>query len=544
MSEGKSYRRYLPFALVSACYLTLIGISLGFILKTTGGVFVYGLDDAYIHLSIARSLRLHGEWGLDGTGFVSASSSLIWPPLVALASLLLGQDLWAPFLLNILCSLLALWVANEALPAESLSERGRVIALFVFMLLSPLPILTFTGMEHTLQIAATLLFAGYAARFVGAASREVRGRQFAILISIALLCTLIRYESLFLVAAVCLLLLLSKRWLAAIVLAIVAWIPAAGFGLYSRAHGWFFFPNSLMMKGAPPLTGVGADGANAWDYFLGGVKELIFTFLSQFVVTPSLLFIFVALCILSAFLARRGLSWRSPQQSLAIIFAVALIEHMLLGSVDGAVYRYEAYLVGIGWISLVELWTRARAFQARGASPVWFQSWRIALCLVLFFGPRVLVATVGTPLASRGIFEQQYQMAEFLRKYYPYSTVAANDIGLLNYAGNVKVFDLFGLADIEIATLKRKGEFSTEAIEEIASRRQVQLAVVYEDWFNGYGGLPKRWIKAGEWTVPFTFVCGGPTVAFYALEKTEADHLEQALRAFHFNLPSWVTVIY
>ncbi|MGO9387121.1 MAG: hypothetical protein ACLPWD_03630 [Methanobacterium sp.] len=41
-------------------------------LRLNNGHFAYGLDDAYIHMSIAENFALHGVWGVTLYGFTSS----------------------------------------------------------------------------------------------------------------------------------------------------------------------------------------------------------------------------------------------------------------------------------------------------------------------------------------------------------------------------------------------------------------------------------------------------------------------------------------
>ncbi|HEY5118629.1 MAG TPA: hypothetical protein VII90_04170, partial [Anaerolineales bacterium] len=53
------------------------------ILRETGGRFIYNLDDAYIHMAIAKHIVQNGVWGVTPYEFSSSSSSILWPVLLA-----------------------------------------------------------------------------------------------------------------------------------------------------------------------------------------------------------------------------------------------------------------------------------------------------------------------------------------------------------------------------------------------------------------------------------------------------------------------------
>jgi len=59
-----------------------------------------------------------------------------------------------------------------------------------------------------------------------------------------------RFEGLFLVATCTLLLLMRRSFLLAASILAAAALPVTVYGLLALAHGWFFLPNSVMLKGA------------------------------------------------------------------------------------------------------------------------------------------------------------------------------------------------------------------------------------------------------------------------------------------------------
>src|SRR3954471_23289583 len=70
-------------------------------LRQSGGHVVYGLDDAYIHMTVARTLAQHGVWGINPGEFAPASSSLLWVVILSAADRLAGVHEITSLLLNV-----------------------------------------------------------------------------------------------------------------------------------------------------------------------------------------------------------------------------------------------------------------------------------------------------------------------------------------------------------------------------------------------------------------------------------------------------------
>ena len=71
------------------------------IVHQTGGMFVYSLDDSYIHLAEAHTLAVYHLWGIGPFGFATASSSPIWTVLLATLERVAGLHIATPIVLNV-----------------------------------------------------------------------------------------------------------------------------------------------------------------------------------------------------------------------------------------------------------------------------------------------------------------------------------------------------------------------------------------------------------------------------------------------------------
>src|SRR5436190_22074226 len=74
--------------------VTALGIGLvGRDYATSGGrMLVYWIEDAYIHLAMARTLVESGVWGVTPHGFTNASYSPLWVLMLSAAMAIVGPD--------------------------------------------------------------------------------------------------------------------------------------------------------------------------------------------------------------------------------------------------------------------------------------------------------------------------------------------------------------------------------------------------------------------------------------------------------------------
>ncbi len=489
-------------------------------LARTGGHLVYALDDAYIHMAVARNLAEHGVWGVTRYAFTSSTSSLLWPLLLAAADRLVGVREVTPIVLAFVFAAAAVALADRLL--RGVPDRLRTIALVGVVLLTPLPTLVMAGMEHTLQVAAVLWLLDR----VRAVDEDAPGtsvRTLGLLALAAALATAVRYESLFLLAPAVVVLAAARRWRAAATAAVVGLMPPAIYGAISVAHGWPPLPNSLLLKRA---TFEGAGMAGLADR-LGGHA------LRTLVEAPHLLVLLAAVLMLGALRpASRALRWWDA------MFVTATLLHVQLAAV-GWLFRYEAYLVAIGLVLVARHLADAPAGEV--PRPV---SARVALALAVLVAAapllsRAVDALVQTPAAARNIYEQQYQMGLFLRELPAGSTVMANDIGAVAYLADVRLVDLYGLATQETARARRAGRLDRDLLARLAEASPPAAVVIYRSWFAD--AIPEAWIEVGTWKVPEKVVVADRTVTFLATRAEDAARLSRALSAFQARLPPSVS---
>jgi hypothetical protein len=530
---------------VSAAAILVIWVGLFFINLTrhTGGEWSYPLDDTYIHLTLAKNIALHHQWGIQPESFASASSSPLYTLILGLLFMVIGIQPLLPLFLNLLAGIALLYVITRVLVKEGLIPLNQWIILGAVLVFTPLPILVISGMEHTFQcLWSFLLLFGlsswmetYTGDFADLIMQNRRKATTGLpwpLLCYAFLLVGTRYEGLFLIAIAMLLLAGKGRWWAATQLGIAGGLPVILFGLYAWSKGSYFLPNSILLKSGT-TDGLGALVQSILTDKLALSKQGI-----TGVATQRLLFI-LPLCFL-VFRTSRDWTWRYGYW-LLLCGGTALL-HLCLAS-TGWFYRYEGYLVlnatvitGILCIKLgPSLWAK---------SPLLVKGVAILLFGYLML-PLVLRSSAGITKATRAclnIYEQQQQMGKFLQQYYPHQAVAANDIGAIGYQSSAHLLDLWGLGNIDVARAKMTHRWTPDFLDSLARAKGVQVVLVYDSWFDP--ALLARWTKVGTWTIPDNVICGDASVSFYTPEAHNADSLRTQLRQFSSSLPNEVSTHY
>jgi hypothetical protein len=400
---------------------------------------------------------------------------------------------------------------------EYLSHQpGLMFVLLALVLFVPLPMIVFIGMEHSLQVFVMLVFVITAAREIA----QPRPRGLPVTAAWAFIACLTRYESLFAVLAVVLLLFIRRRWLDSVLVAVAGSAPVVAYAIISLTQGWYALPNSLYLRGPD---------VDAGTRVLQVIRSLL---TSPYLSVPLLLVIVLLLVRL-----KRGQVWTLAGIAM-VIFVVSASIHFAIARV-GWFYRYEAYLIALGIVVLtagfLEQPIRIRLGMGYGTAA------GLSLLAIIGFAGLISLVSRGwygfTEIrpAVANIYSQQYQMGLFVHEYYEGQRVVANDIGAINYLADIDNLDLYGLGSLEVLAAKRADRYNQASLENLTS--DAAIAIVYTHWLPGEEA-PPDWTLAGQWTIPDNIVTAGDTVSFYAINPDARASLVDHLMVFSSQLPS------
>lgn len=530
------HRHWCFFVPLVVLVLTVCSLGLASLHRTQGNL-IYALDDAYIHMAMAKNLVEHGVWGVTSDGFTSSSSSPLWTLLLAAVYALVGVNTTSPLIMTLVSSCLVLAIAYRILLVLRTPPKVILLALFAVIFLTPLPALVFGGMEHALQTALTLAGTFLAAQSLSSPEPRRDGKLYFWLLALAPFITSVRFEGMFLVAVVSLGFFLRRQARRGLMFALLGLLPIAVYGVVSKLHGWSWFPASVLLK-------TGFLHAAAPRFLVGDLVDRAAVNLVEGAHLVALI-LFATLLDLAA---GHGEGWAwNTERIMAGIFVGTGILHLGFAGV-GWFYRYEAYLVALGILVVTSRFgVLARVLGRNTARNVGVHESRFegaaAFLLVIsliFCLVRGTAAVRDIPQAAANVYEQQFQMAAFVKRYYQHSTVALNDIGAVNFIADIHCLDLWGLATPTVTRLRLRGDYGREEIAKLAMDSEARVAIVHDMYFRDIGGMPPEWIRVGQWQIHNKVVGGSDTISFYSLGSGEVEPLKARLTEFSTELPPGV----
>jgi len=513
----------IAWAIPALLFLSIVIISGAAAIKEGEGSLVYSLDDTYIHMAIAKNMARHGVWGVNSTGFNSASSSLLWTLLLSGAYWLFGVNNWTPFLLNVVFGMAILYIADFYWRRFGAGILMRIVGGLGIIISVPLSTLPLMGMEHSLHLFLTLWFAGLATEELLAGELGEKERNRYMLPFLGALLGLSRYEGLFLIGIVALLLLCRKRFVRAFMTVAAAVLPLIGFSIISLLSNGFVLPNPVILKAAGPGLSLIKGLLRLPDKrdLLAWQQNPYFAFL---------LILGIALALLTLVVHRK---WRAPGFLLPVFLVAMIFLHFHYGfSPSFWVYRYSAYLIAFGIFAVIAFFPGPWNFRGE---------WRSIAKIVAAVAVPVLVIGQAAEwqegvfprrelFGVRQNFLEHIGVAYFVRAIHPREPFVVNDIGAVCFFCDTEMLDMFGLGNAEPLRF-RKETLAREkaALDAWVRSKGSRIAILQVQWQEIVPRIPDTWTKAGEVEMPVS----GKKIGFFSLDRETAGDLRRKLLSFY-----------
>lgn len=552
------------------------------------GRLIYTVDDAYIHLAMARSIAEHGVYGVVPTDFSSASSSPLWTLLLAglmvitpssldeWVSLLAGTLAAAAVLWMIVRTAVRAWAQSAATWGMGASQRpvtaghGQALALALLAAVLPWALgqmqLVLCGMEHGLHMAVTMAF--------GLATAGVVARVGPVwpMLLLGSLMTVVRFESVAPVLVAAGLLGWQRRWKLAVGLLAGAFGAIALQGLWSLAHGEAFLPNSVLVKIA-----IHAPGGGAAVPTPVALEPLVAVPLAQGVPAPppppppgtldkllafpltvmtrwggnlghsfGVLLALVTTLLLAAF--RLGQGRLALYDRVLVLLVVATVgAQTAMGGSPAAMERYQSYLAGFTLLSLARLGGSLWLAPWHGLSRQ-LATWAPVVILPLAFLP-ALVREARLPSGQMHlVYIGHWLPGEFLAEAVPDGAVVIEDLGAIAWLRPKPLIDIFGLATHEVAQRVVKKSSDARFLEDVARRKGAVAALVRPsalplEPLHALGSRPKSWIPVGFIGLKAKRTQWNQALVLFAIDPARVPALTESLRKFRARLPDDLVVV-
>ncbi len=417
----------------------------------TGGEFTYAVDDAYIHLELAKHI-FHGHYGINEGEFTAPSSSVVWPfflvpfafwlPLFELAPLVIGA--------------VTAWLTGLII-FRLFRHLGLIPALVITLVMTyTLNIngLVLYGMEHGVQILLVAIVTAGLMR--PARLQESRAHRIAFYAALTLL-PLVRYDSMALVLPVLAYQFLRGDYRNAVLSGLIS---GGGLALFSG----FLLLNDI-----------------GWMPLSVSTKSRVFDLPSALRNIDSHLLTYQTVVLMVGLLCIGKL--RTNALMACVIALVTAL--FFVFQTPYPLGRYEPFfLLFIALLCLDHLVTIAR--------PLWLA----VLLSPIVFASTTYFATFAA-VGSGNMHSQQRQMGGIAQQLN--APVAINDLGLVSYRSDHYILDLLGLASKEAAELRApywRLQWTTGVAQETTwdvdfmARHNVHYAMVYERVNS-----PQGWIR-------------------------------------------------
>jgi hypothetical protein len=222
----------------------------------------------------------------------------------------------------------------------------------------------------------------------------------------------------------------------------------------------------------------------------------------------------------------------------AVVLVVSAACHVLFARM-GWYERYQAYLIALGVYAALELMADRLSAGSRPPARSWVVPGLVAVAL-LFTGSKP-AAVFKAHEAVEETYDQRYQVARFLDRYYDGEPVATGELGYVSLAHDGPLTDVFGLGDYEVLQEWQRADDRPGPTywRELAERRGVDVVALYPQTLGD--DIPEEWIHVGEWDLDrWITTAPSPVFTFYATNPDGVQPLREHLEEFGPELPDGV----
>lgn len=499
------------------------------VLQKTDSHYVYLIDDAYIHLAIAKNFALYDVWGITRYEFSSTSSSPLFTYLLSVLIKIFGNNDQLPLYFNIVFGAGIVYFLNKYFSETFKNVKNTVIAVSFTLFFSVLHLQLLSGMEHIFHVFLFVVNIFCLSNFKNKSA--VLGFYFSLL-----LMGLVRFESMFYFVILAFVFLLIKKWKDAVAVLLIGFIPIAIFCYFNYQHDGYLFPNSVVVKGTK------------FTFDSNLPHQLKTIILDNFLFNISFYkvgFFPILLCLIFVVrdFKKKSLNEMIKDNFLLIVLSLLMICHSMFAELKAA-FRYEAYiLTGFSMALIPKVKGLFEGFQHYIKKEKLISALIIMNVFLLIY--KFSFAHKVLDNGGKNIYEQQIQSAKFLHTYYNTSKVVANDIGAITYFTDIHLLDIVGLGSKEMIPFtenKKPIDIHFENfLTQYTIHNKYDVAIIYDEWFHGH--VPKTWKKAAVLKINNLTTVSKDKVSVYSIDTNNLQQLKQNIKDFNWDKNVQVTII-
>jgi hypothetical protein len=516
------------YAAVLGGLALILVLELAATLIATGGHLAYVIEAPYVHLTLANQIA-HGHYGLVAGESAAPSSTILYPFLLAiLAPLQAGSAL--PLIINSIATLLA-GVFAVLLADECALSLRRIAAsrLFVLTIAVALALnlagLAFTGLEHSLHVAGSVVYILGLARFVR------RGRCDWWWFLCIIIQPLIRFEGAGLLLADGLIFVCFRRYDYALAVVMIGLTLVGAYSLFLHTLGLPLLPSSVLSRS--DWSDAAVSGHSGILTVLASVGRNLYNNLNSFGAVAILGGVAFAWLWVGTRVIGRDAAPFNKQDQVKLILAFFLsfvsLAQLVGGKIASIPPRYEAYVLALNLCGLAVIYRDTVVGWCERAT--WPRVGVFSTAMVLVFAGYAS-QSFAVPAMARKEYLGPFQLHRFVTDFY-HGPVATDQLGYVNYDNPYYVLDLSGLSS-EAVRHARADQRSANWMDGLLTERHIGLAIINSE---NIPTVPERWSEVAELKIPGNRGRTENHTRFYAARPEDAGQIAAALNRFAPTLP-------